>query len=117
MFVDQQAAELRWETLRQLAQHKRSDKPRVELWLLFAGGLFPRGLASQDAEGLRNAAFADRVSEMFGTQQWLEMQRARTSRGGVPRRVGPLDGAAVSHLTIILSHAYTGNVSRKHVRL
>lgn len=86
-FIDQQSTELHWETLRQLAQHKRADKWKVELWLLFAGGLLPRGLASQDDTGLRNAAFADSVSEMFGTQQWLEMQQARDAGALTPAQL------------------------------
>ncbi|MGA4993873.1 three-Cys-motif partner protein TcmP [Nonomuraea bangladeshensis] len=69
-FLDQQSTEVKWSTLERLAKHKKVNKPKVELWLLCASGLLPRGLR------LRQAAIDDNVAEqmtsMFGTEQWYD---------------------------------------------
>lgn len=73
-FLDQQSTEVRWTTLERLASHKRAGKPKVELWLLCASGLLPRGLK------LRQAAVDDKVVErmnlMFGSTEWHDALRA-----------------------------------------
>jgi three-Cys-motif partner protein len=45
--IDQYAAEVKWSTLRQLSNFKPRTKDKVELWLLFADSMLPRGLASK----------------------------------------------------------------------
>jgi len=69
-FLDQQSTEVQWPTLQRLARHKRADKPKIELWLLCASGMLPRGLRIRtDAI---DTAVADQVSGMFGTDVWTE---------------------------------------------
>ncbi|MGW3352099.1 three-Cys-motif partner protein TcmP [Nonomuraea rubra] len=67
-FLDQQSTELKWATLERLAGHKRSTKPKVELWILCASGLLPRGLRLRQTDIDDNVA--QQMSEMFGTNQW-----------------------------------------------
>jgi three-Cys-motif partner protein len=69
-FLDQQSTEVQWQTLQQLAQHKRKDKWKTELWLLCASGLLPRGLRLR-TEAI-DTTTADRMSAMFGTDAWAE---------------------------------------------
>jgi three-Cys-motif partner protein len=75
-FLDQQSTEVRWPTITHLAQHKRADKPKTELWLLCASGLLPRGLKIRT--NTVDASIADKMTRMFGTDIWLEaLQGAR----------------------------------------
>ncbi len=73
-FLDQQSTEVQWPTLQHLAQHKRPDKPKTELWLLCASGLLPRGLKFRT--GTIDAAVAGRISRMFGIDVWTEALHA-----------------------------------------
>ncbi len=73
--VDQYAAEVRWDTLAKLAAFKRSGKPKVELWLLFAHSMLPRGLGGDDLGAITR--FADRVTGMYGTDDWREAHEGR----------------------------------------
>ncbi|GGO30145.1 hypothetical protein GCM10010116_60400 [Microbispora rosea subsp. aerata] len=82
-FLDQQSTEVKWDTLERLASHKRANKPKVELWLLCASGLLPRGLRLRQAEIDDNVA--NQMSLMFGTEQWREALAAT--------REGDLTGA------------------------
>lgn len=78
-FLDQQSTEVQWQTLQRLARHKRADKPKIELWLLCASGLLPRGLRFR-TEAV-DATVADRMSSMFGTEIWTEaLQATRENR-------------------------------------
>lgn len=47
----------------------------MELWLLFAASMLPRGLGGEDLDAI--AAFADRITEMYGTQDWREAYEGR----------------------------------------
>ncbi|WP_214108068.1 three-Cys-motif partner protein TcmP [Acrocarpospora catenulata] len=67
-FLDQQSTEVKWTTLERLAGHKRANKPKVELWLLCASGLLPRGLRLRQA--MVDDDVADQMTLMFGTTQW-----------------------------------------------
>jgi three-Cys-motif partner protein len=69
-FLDQQSTEVQWPTLQRLARHKRTDKPKTELWLLCASGLLPRGLRIR-ADTI-DTAVANQVTGMFGTDIWTE---------------------------------------------
>lgn len=73
--VDQYAAEVRWTTLRQLSRFKRSGLTKVELWLLFAPSMLPRGLASDDARAVER--FAERITALYGSDDWREPYAAR----------------------------------------
>jgi three-Cys-motif partner protein len=76
--VDQQAAEIRWSTLEQLSKFKAPTKPKVELWLLFAPSMLPRGLRSVNPDAVDR--FAERITAMYGTEDWRDGYVAR-SRG------------------------------------
>jgi three-Cys-motif partner protein len=73
-FLDQQSTEVQWPTLQRLAGHKRADKPKIELWLLCASGLLPRGLRIR--ADVIDTSVADKVSGMFGTDMWTEALEA-----------------------------------------
>jgi three-Cys-motif partner protein len=80
-FIDQQGAEIRWETLVKLARHKRGSQYKVELWLLFAAPQLPRGLGVKRET---DEGFARRVDAMLGCSDWREAYQARLD--------GELDG-------------------------
>lgn len=72
-FLDQQAAELRWETIEKLAAFRRNPKGwKTELWLLMSPTMVAKGARGTNAE-----AFQDRVTRLYGTDDWLRIQRAR----------------------------------------
>jgi three-Cys-motif partner protein len=73
--IDQYAAEIHWATIAKLAGFKRRSPYKVELWLLFASSMLPRGLA-QDDPG-RVVQFADRITAMYGTDAWRQIHAAR----------------------------------------
>lgn len=73
-FIDQQAAEVHWQTLDKISRFRRG-KTKAEMWILFGSSFLPRGLEiNQD---LMNAAFADRITAMFGTEQWVPIIAAQ----------------------------------------
>ncbi|QTI67388.1 three-Cys-motif partner protein TcmP [Gordonia polyisoprenivorans] len=74
--VDQFSAEIRWETLRYLANWRKNKRGfKVELWLYFGHGLLPRGLQFTGDEP--DPEYAERVDRMFDTDQWRELWYAR----------------------------------------
>lgn len=70
-FVDQQSAEVRWETIRKLA-HFRKGKYKAELWVLFSPAMFVRNINS--AYGPINNA---KVSAMYGNDIWRVISDAK----------------------------------------
>lgn len=74
--VDQYSAEITWDTLRYLANWRKSPRGfKVELWLYFGHALLPRGLQFTGSEP--DPVYAQRVDRMFGTPQWRELWHAR----------------------------------------
>lgn len=80
-FVDQFAAEVHWSTLRQISQFRRSRNPvtKAEMWILFGTSFLPRGL--QIGQDQMDAKFGDRLTYMFGSEEWVPIVQAR--RNGV----------------------------------
>jgi three-Cys-motif partner protein len=74
-FIDQYAAEIHWTTLVKLARFKRRSPYKVELWILFAASMLPRGLGQDDPD--RVAEFASRITAMYGTPVWRVIHDAR----------------------------------------
>lgn len=77
--IDQYAAEIRWSTLEKLARFKQRSPFKVELWLLFAHSMLPRGLAAEDPEAV--ARFETQIDAMYGCHDWAPMVEGR--RAGV----------------------------------
>jgi len=70
-FVDQQAAEVHWETLGKLARF-RSGQRKTELWILASPAMITKGVA-----GTNGAEFAAQVDRLYGTTAWRRVQEAR----------------------------------------
>lgn len=70
-FLDQQAAELRWETMATLAAF-RKGKFKAEQWILWSPAMIVKG-----ATGSNGDAFADRVDRMYGSDRWRKILGAR----------------------------------------
>lgn len=70
-FLDQQAAELRWETMATLAAF-RKGKFKAEQWILWSPAMIVKG-----ATGSKGDAFADRVDRMYGSDRWRKIMGAR----------------------------------------
>lgn len=71
VFVDQQAAEIHWQTLAKLAAF-RIAKWKTELWILMSPAMIIRGVA-----GTNGPAFAARVDALYGNRTWRRIQAAR----------------------------------------
>lgn len=78
-FVDQFAAEVHWSTLKQIAQFRRSKNKvtKAEMWILFGTSFLPRGL--QVGQDHMDAKFGDRLTAMFGSEEWVPIIQARRS--------------------------------------
>jgi three-Cys-motif partner protein len=73
--LDQQAAEIRWSTIEELADFKRGGRFKVELWLLFAHSMLPRGLAADDHQAVER--FTERITTMYGSAEWKDAYEGR----------------------------------------
>jgi len=76
VFVDQQAAEIHWQTLTKLAAFRTADW-KAELWILMSPAEITRGVA-----GTNGVAFAARVDALYGNRAWRRIQAAR-GRGDI----------------------------------
>jgi three-Cys-motif partner protein len=70
-FLDQQAAELRWETMAKLAAF-RGGKTKAEQWILWSPAMIVKGV-----RGTNGNAFADRVDRLYGSGRWRQILEAR----------------------------------------
>jgi three-Cys-motif partner protein len=73
VFADQQAAEIRWDTLVKIAGF-RTGPWKAELWILISPAMIAKGVA-----GTNGTAFADRVDALYGNDNWRRIQAARDS--------------------------------------
>jgi three-Cys-motif partner protein len=71
VFIDQQAAEIHWQTLTKLAAFRTGER-KAELWILMSPAEITRGVA-----GTNGAAFAARVDALYGNNTWRRIQAAR----------------------------------------
>lgn len=71
VFADQQAAEIHWETLKEISAF-RDGKTKAEIWLLTSPSMVAKGVAGTNGE-----AFARRVDTLYGTPDWRRIQLAR----------------------------------------
>lgn len=76
-FVDQFAAEVHWSTLEEIAAFRRGRRPvtKAEMWILFGTSFLPRGL--QVGQEHLDAKFGDRLTAMFGSEEWIPIVQAR----------------------------------------
>ncbi|GAA0494547.1 hypothetical protein Ade02nite_20110 [Paractinoplanes deccanensis] len=76
-FVDQFDSEIKWSTLQQIASFRPAKYTKAEMWILFATGMYPRGL-NLHGEGM-NARYGDTITEMLGSEEWIPIaQDTRT---------------------------------------
>lgn len=72
-FLDQQAAELHWDTMATIAEFKRG-KTKAEQWILWSPAMIAKG-----ARGSNWETFARRVDQLYGTDRWRRILAARDS--------------------------------------
>lgn len=79
-FIDQYVAEVDWETLQLLSRFRVSPPQRparkMELWLYFGESFIPRG-SFGGVNRYGSPRFVNRVTKMFGNDDWLELRRRR----------------------------------------
>lgn len=73
-FVDPNGPDVHWSTLDALARFKKPDRAKTEIWLLLAVGMFTRTLR---IDGSVRPEDADKVTNLYGTDQWQVIYRAR----------------------------------------
>jgi three-Cys-motif partner protein len=73
VFVDQQAAEVGWQTLAKAAKFRTGSR-KSELWILASPTMITKGVS-----GTNGRAFIDRVDQLYGSDDWRRIQAARTS--------------------------------------
>lgn len=78
-FIDQQAAEVHWTTLQKLAEFK-SYGTKAEQWILMSPVMIARG-----TRGTNNDMVRKRVTQLYGTDDWLRIQRAKERRLITPK--------------------------------
>lgn len=71
VFLDQQAAELHWETMVALAEFRRG-KTKAEQWILWSPAMIVKGV-----RGTNGDAFARRVDRLYGSRRWRQILDAR----------------------------------------
>lgn len=76
-FLDQQAAELRWDTMAKLAEF-RTGKHKTEQWILWSPAMIVKGVT-----GTNGSAFADKVDDLYGTGRWRQILDARINQGSI----------------------------------
>lgn len=75
-FLDQQGAEIHWNTIEKLARFRQNSKGwKTELWILMSPAMIARGV-----RGSRSEEFQQRVSNLYGGDDWLRIMRALRSR-------------------------------------
>ena len=76
-FVDQQAAEVHWETIRKLAAFRQDRKfgRKAEIWILMSPTMVLKGV-----RGTNKEAFQERVDRLYGGGEWRQIQRAFDER-------------------------------------
>lgn len=70
-FLDQQAAELRWDTMAKLAGF-RSGKYKAEQWILWSPAMIVKGVS-----GTNGDVFAAKVDDLYGSGRWRQILNAR----------------------------------------
>ncbi|MBN7371091.1 three-Cys-motif partner protein TcmP [Mycobacteroides abscessus] len=75
-FLDQQGAEIHWDTIEKLARFRRNKNNwKTELWILMSPAMIARGVRGTNAE-----EFERQVSLLYGGDDWLRIKRALHSR-------------------------------------
>lgn len=71
-FIDQQAAEVHWETIKKVATFRQNRENRKsEIWMLMSPTMIARGVRGTNAE-----AFIERVNLLYGDEDWKRIQAA-----------------------------------------
>lgn len=76
-FLDQQAAELKWDTLAKLAGF-RSGKFKAEQWILWSPAMIVKGVT-----GTNGSTFASKVDDLYGSGAWRQILDARISEKSI----------------------------------
>jgi len=74
-FIDPNGPDCRWTTLERLADFRRDQKTKAEIWLLFPAGLFMRTLPVEG--GTVQDSDAGRITAMYGTEDWRVIYEMR----------------------------------------
>ncbi|MEY2435804.1 MAG: hypothetical protein QOF97_640 [Acidimicrobiaceae bacterium] len=75
-FVDPQGPDIHWSTIEALAGFKKPTTTKTEIWLLLAAGMFIRNLPVDGSVRDENAL---KLTQMYGTEQWTAIYRARVA--------------------------------------
>lgn len=73
-FLDQQAAELHWETMEKLARFRKGGKTKAEQWILLSPAMIAKGVS-----GTKSDVFSGRVDRLYGSGDWRQILAARRS--------------------------------------
>ena len=75
-FLDQQGAEIHWNTIEKVARFRQNNNGwKTELWMLMSPAMIARGVRGSNAD-----EFEQRVSLLYGGDDWLRIKRALHSR-------------------------------------
>jgi three-Cys-motif partner protein len=78
-FVDQQAAEVHWETIEKLASFRRNKQGwKTEIWILMSPTMILKGV--RGVGGIPYEPFRQRVDRLYGTTEWRVIQNAFDKR-------------------------------------
>lgn len=74
-FIDPNGPDVSWTTLEALASFKANRRNKVEMWMLFPEPMFVRFLRTDGGEV--DVDHERRITDMYGTHEWLHIYRAR----------------------------------------
>jgi three-Cys-motif partner protein len=75
-FIDQQAAEITWETLSKVAHFRKNKRNlKTELWILLSPAMIIKGVT-----GTNSDAFTNRVDLLYGNESWKRVLAARLEK-------------------------------------
>lgn len=80
-FVDPNGPDIHWSTLDALSRFRKHSLTKVELWILVAAGTFIQNLRT---DGTAHPSEADKLTRMYGTEQWRVIYEARVSGAIAP---------------------------------
>jgi three-Cys-motif partner protein len=78
-FVDQQAAEVHWETIKKLAAFRKNTQGwKTEIWILMSPTMIIKGVRGRD--GIPYEPYREQVDRLYGGGEWRQILRALDQR-------------------------------------
>lgn len=106
-FLDQQAREIHWETIRAISEFRRG-KTKAEQWILCSPAMVVKGASDK---GTNSEKFAEEVDRFYGTTDWRLIHAARKAERISPEEFRrEMVNLLRWRLEIVLGYAHTARI-------